>query len=236
MLLSSEDITLQISELLTDKEKILLSMVSKLIDKLKHKFIFREKINMIRIKNLPYFNNFEFVEITDTMLKLGLATCVPNNIKYVHHKAHTINIIPFATHVTFGSLFNQSIKDSIPRSATHLTFGDSFNQLITSMTSPGHIIQHIPNSVTHLEFGCDFNQSIKNAIPNSVTHLTFGDYFFQQISGCIPDSVTNLKIGWYYGQQISIPQSVTQILLPMGYNKRITCNPTTKILFYDRCH
>jgi len=230
MLSVCEDIILKISKLLTDKEKISFSATIISINRLKHKFIFQEKTNMGQIKYLPYFDNFEFVEISDIMYTANFITHFPKNMKYVHFRTCNTCIPPFVTHLTFGDHFNQTIKDCLPRSITYLTFGYCFNQSMISITSTGDIIQHIPNSVSRLKFSRCFDQLSKDAIPKSVTHLTFSECHHNSVFELIPESVTHLEFGYHYGKLLNVPSSIIQISLPR-YNKCINYHPTTKIIF-----
>ena len=145
---------------LDDCDKINFLSINKGFRELINNIWFVNEIHHNKIKNLCYFNRFINVIIDD--------------IDSIH-----TNI----THLTFGWLFNQNIKDYIPSLVTHLTFGYDFNQGIKDC---------IPTSVTHLTFGWHFNQNIKDCIPSSVTHLTFGCDFNQNIKDCIPSSVTHL--------------------------------------------
>jgi len=169
------DIFLEIGKLLTDKDKIYLSSSSKILIDLKCKFIYHEKINIKKIITLPYFNNFECVEINNNQ------DMYPKYAKYIHFVAYTIEIPPFVTHLIFGNNFNEPIKNIIPHSVTHLNFGCCFNQPI----------EELPPSITHLTFGVYFDQPIQHIIPRLVTHLTFGRMLKQPIDN-IPPSVTHL--------------------------------------------
>uniref|UniRef100_A0A6C0CD03 F-box and FNIP repeat-containing protein n=1 Tax=viral metagenome TaxID=1070528 RepID=A0A6C0CD03_9ZZZZ len=199
-----KDIGLQVSESLTNQEKIRFSMTSTYFNKLKYQFIYQNKINMARIRKLSYFNNFEFVEINDIMQEVGYANILPKNVKFICFSTGKTKIPQYVTHLTFIDKFNQSIANCIPNSVTCITFGHSFNQSIANC---------IPNSVTCLTFGHSFNQSIANCIPNSVTRLTFGHSFNQSIANCIPNSVTHLTFGCSFNQSTTncIPNSVTHL-------------------------
>jgi len=85
--------------------------------------------------------------------------------KFVNVMIDNLIILPlFVRKLTFGTQFNQSIKDCIPFDVTHLTFGYCFNQPIKDC---------IPFGVTHLIFGSCFNKPINNCIPPSVKYLEF---------------------------------------------------------------
>src|SRR5688500_4186843 len=116
-----------------DKGKIYITMTSKLLDTLKYKFIYHERININAIKKLSYFDNFEFVIIKDVL------DMRQQHTKYVYFNADTNEIPPFVTHLELDEIFDESIKNSIPSSVTHLTFGYCFNKSIKNS---------IPSSVT----------------------------------------------------------------------------------------
>jgi hypothetical protein len=163
----------KVGEFLTDEEKIKLTMISIDMNKLKHKLMYREKINILKIKNLSYFNNFEYVEISNFE-----HVRIPKKVKHVYFELQSTSSsvvhlaldwdfnfimggISVSTHSTFAGFFNETIKNNLPPSITHLTFGNYFNKPIDNI---------IPPSVTHLAFGWFFNQSI-NEIPSSVIEV-----------------------------------------------------------------
>jgi len=189
LMLCSDIIIIKIGELLTDRQKIRLTMTSKSMNLLKHIFVYQKKIDITKIRNLSYFNNFECVEISNARYKR-----MPQKIKCVYFKASKRNIPLFVTHLTFDDEFDKSIDGCIPASVTHLKFGRLFNRQINNC---------IPSSVIHLTFGMWFNQPIKNCIPQSVTHLIFGTRFDQPISNNIPSSVTHIKFGSFFDQSIN---------------------------------
>ena len=149
MLSLYDDIIIKIADELSDKQKIYMTMLSKQLDHFKFKFIYVELVSLSKIKMLPYFDNFENVEL-DIMMHS------PKFAKFIHFLATTTNIPDKITNLTFNENFNQSIKDCIPSSVSHLTFGWKCNQPIKDC---------IPSSVSHLTFGHEFNQPIKDCIP-----------------------------------------------------------------------
>jgi hypothetical protein len=236
------DAIFNIAEFLTDYEKISLSMTSIPMNKLKYIFIYRDRINFNKITHLPYYDNFEFID-------LGISDAepikFPKSVKYIYcinffdiyyyGVTHLLFCAPFnhpmgdrsipvtVTHLTFDSSLNQCIENRIPSSVTHLTFGSNFNTPIKK--------NHIPQSVTHLTFGYWFNQPIKNCIPSSVTHLTFGNKFDMTVKNCIPKSVTYLTFGNNFNQSLkdSIPQSVTHLTFGDKFNKSIKFDIPTSV-------
>jgi len=127
------DVILKISEFLTDNEKIKLSMTCISMDKLKHKFMYCEKIHINRITNLSYFDNFEYV------VTHGMELKCPKHVKHIYYDACMFSfIIPHEnlhslTHLTFGEYYNGPI-DKIPLTITHLSFGRRFNQPINDLS------------------------------------------------------------------------------------------------------
>jgi len=189
---------MKITNDLTDKERLMLTMTSKSLDPLKYKFIYRHRINIKMIYDLPYFDNFENIDISSTTYKL------PKFAKYIHFESNNKYIPSNVTHLTFGALFNVPLERCVLPSVTYLKFGARFNQPIDN---------YIPQSVTQLIFGYYFNQPIKNCIPQSVIHLTFGHHFNQSIKGNIPSSVTHLTFETDFNKEVydNIPSSVTYI-------------------------
>jgi len=233
------DVTILIAEYLSDKEKMMMTMTSTKMDTLKYKLIYKNKISIDKIKNLPYFDNFEYVEIF-----LQDRLC-PRNVKYIYFRASTIDMpLPFIrttltenkvvgiTHLEFGNYFNQPVKNAIPTSVTHLIFWGHFNQPLNG---------NIPVSVTHLRISRYFNQSIKDLsithlilgtppnsqlignIPASVSHIIFEDYFNGSIKNYIPSTVKYLKFGYYFRQSLDdIPLSVIEVTLNQKYDQQIS--------------
>jgi len=179
MLPICEDMVLKIGTELSDREKIRLTMVSKLMNKLKYKFTYHEKVNIKKMVNLPYFDNFECIKIKYT-------TIYPKNVKFIYFNAHEIDIPQYVTHLTVNWDPELSIGNNIPSSVTHLTFGNWYNR-----TQP--IKDNIPSSVTHLTFGDWFNQTIQDCVPNFITHLILGRRYEQEIIG-VPSSVIEISI------------------------------------------
>jgi len=245
MLSICEDIIIQISEFLSDREKIQLMATSKLLDNLKHKFTYCDKINIIRIYQLPYFDNFECVQISSTPYKY------PKNIKHIYYESlkkftgegrDIYDIIPSSvTYLTLG--WSQFLCIPVP-SVTHLTlYGHLFIDTIKFVPSVTHLrmcdrinapLNCIPSSVTHLTLGFYFNKSIKDKIPSSVTHLIFGDSFNKPIKYNIPSSVTHLTFGYYFDQLIndSIPSSVVEIILSKTYRHEIRKDLLAKVIIH----
>jgi len=155
------DVNLKIGEFLSDREKIRFSAITRDMGQLRRKFMYYEKIHVREIRHLLYFNNFEYVEISNA------ENIRPRFAKYIYYEARSSNIPSFVTHLKFHDYFNQPINYRIPTSVTHLIFGDSFNQ---------PIFDYIPASVTHLTFSMSFVGKQTDKIPNSVTHLFMYPY------------------------------------------------------------
>jgi hypothetical protein len=210
-----KDVYLAISEFLNNKEKIRLTMISKEMDGLKFVFLYRDKVKINLIVDLPYYDNFENVAsshlyigehmMTGNLIGLLKKGRFPKNIRYHHYTTNTTHFFLFASIVSNCTLMKcEQIEDEyffegVPFFTTHLNFVN-FNQPIIGVT--------IPQSVTHLDFGDNFNQSIVGCIPSSVTYLTFGRDFHQPI-------VTLLSL--YHDFLNHIPQSVTHLTLSRGY-------------------
>src|SRR5687768_11404502 len=73
-----DDIILKICELLSDKAKIMFLSTCVSTNKLKSKATYHEKVHVYWIMNLPYFDNFEYVKISQS------TDICPKNTKHVH--------------------------------------------------------------------------------------------------------------------------------------------------------
>jgi hypothetical protein len=155
MLSLFEEILIQICDELSDNEKISLTSTSSIMDKVKYKIIYRSKIDIAKIYLLPYFDNFENIEIHDDPPKF------PKYIKYIHYTTFTRYIPQGTTHLTLKTHIFVP-KDEIPLTVTHLTIDFSFDVSIKST---------IPSSVTHLTFNRVIYQIINLALLPNVTHL-----------------------------------------------------------------
>jgi len=237
MLSLCEDVILKISELLTDRQKIKLTMICKIMSKFKYKMMYREKIQLHLITGLPYFDNFQRIIILNTK-----HTTYPKNIKNIYLEPcmdFPINIP--VTHLRLGNCFDLSINNCIPSSVIRLTFDTHFNKpLVNIPSSVTHVtfgicfdqyLDGIPSSVTHLTLGWNFNRSIRNKIPQSVTHLTFGGCFNRSIKNNIPSSVTHLTFGCNFNKSIkgNIPPFVTHLRFGKCFNKPIDNSVASRI-------
>jgi len=128
--------------------------------------------------------------------------CLPDNI----------------THITFGTLFNQSIDDSnLPKNLTHLTFFGLFNNFNQS-------VNNLPKSITHLTFGWHFNQKVDN-LPINITHLEFDNDFNQPVDN-LPNSIAYLKFGSAFNQPVDfLPSSLKELIFSRDFNQPVNNLP-----------
>jgi hypothetical protein len=145
--------------------------------------IYSESVTIHKIVSLPYFDNFKTVEVLHPLIKF------PKQVKAVWLYIHQ-NIPTSVTHLTI--FFNQPMH-FIPPSVTHLAFGCIFNQPIKNL---------IPCFVTHLTFGKCFNHPIESYIPKSVTHLKFGFYFDHPIDGLHDETIKEITLSSAYRKKI----------------------------------
>jgi hypothetical protein len=230
MLTLYDELFVKISKLLADNEKIKLTATSKTIDRLKHKFMYTDKTDVRKIRNLPFFNNFEYVEIPDIIHKC------PKNVKHIKFVASCIQQDRYRHIIMQFDYFFGQFKDGAITSLKSVTIEDNYDNPIKYC---------LPSSVTHLTFGKYFSHSIEKIkkhnitfgeqltetdIPISITHLTFGDVFNQPIKNCIPSSVTHLEFGISFDQSLnSIPLSIQEIKICNTYNKIIDIHLIPKI-------
>jgi hypothetical protein len=208
-------------------------MTSKMMDDLKYKFTYDEKIHIDKINMLSYYNNFINIEVDDIICNCSQINHCDNILNVPEIVTHlTIAqryeynnqniIIPFiVTHLTIDYWLDVTLKFHALPKITHLTFDKSFDR---------SIIDRIPNSVTHLVFGRKFNRPIKDIIPNSVTHLKFGFCFNQPIKDYIPESVVHLTFGYAFKQSLdNLPASIIYLALSRNYDSPINGQILSKI-------
>jgi len=217
MLSIYEDVIMKISEYLFNHQKIALTSTSKIMEKFKHKFIYRDRTEIHVIVDLSYFDRFESIEIYDPIHEYPKIDKSPKCAKRIYYAAHTTDIPQSVTHLSFAYKFDRSLNNCIPSSVINLKFTKKFNQSIKGC---------IPSKVTYLKFSNKLNQPIKDCIPSSVTRLTFGRDFNQSIEGCIPSSVTELIFGNRFNQPIigNIPIGVTFLSFGEDFNQPIKDN------------
>lgn len=189
---------IEICEFLTDGEKIKLSMVSKMMNHIKCKLTYYEKQDIKNIIDLPYFDNFVYVEISKKT-----NTC-PKFAKYVRYNKNnpcTLKKLPLSViHLRFYNKFAGSLY-KIPSSITHLKLGSKFYRYNT--------FPEVVN-ITHLRiFSCTYFKNVW--IPPSVKHLKIYN-FDRAIEKCIPESVTHLTLVYkYLNMPTYIPTSITHL-------------------------
>ena len=210
--------------LFTDKEKIILITLNKILNNQKLKLRFNEPyIFNKHIRKLWYANCLTNIvtsslKIPDSVTKIKFEKNFNRNID--------IEIPNRITHINFGGKFNKNIKNKIPNSVTNLILSCSFNQKIEGC---------IPNSVTHLTFGSRFNQSLKNNIPNSVIRLIFEMVSYDNTNfkqEYIPNSVRNLYFYHTFPNNFEIPDFITTLFLPIDYFEIIEKLPTNLKILY----
>lgn len=199
MLSLFEEILIQICDYLSDRDKVAFTSISSDIIELKCKLVYRDKIDINRISNLPYFDNFESILIhCERTRRPKLA----KQIYFIQLHCTAKQVPKYVTHLVFSYWFNQSIAGMIPASVTHLTFGTMFDHSIEN---------NIPPSVTHLTFGSHFDQPI-GTIPASVTHLEFGYYFSQIINLDYLPNLIHLQLDRAYNRSMIVSTTSTNIV------------------------
>jgi len=243
-----------ISSHVNNYDKIQLSMISKMTDKLKYEFVYDtyDKNNIHRMLHISYC-----AKVTDEIYNVMKIEGLPTTMKYTKYDfkdifSHTeslhnttiycdpCDMLTLSTNSISVEEFNK-MKMCSPKSISsgrwHIRddqkMTDFIGTNITRIYFGGLFDQQIPKlseSITHLAFGDYFNQSINGCISKSITHLTFGYKFNQPIKGCIPKSVTHLTFGYNFNQSIKgcIPKSVTHLTFDYKFNQLIKgCIPNS---------
>src|SRR5688500_2422228 len=120
MLTLNTDVIANVGTYLTDKEKLRLTVVCILMNRLKYIFTYDTKIYSAIIMKLPYFDNFENAIVTNK------TDMYPKKAKKLYLNADVPNIPQCVTHLEFGNNFKKSIKNIFPSSVTHMTLADNF--------------------------------------------------------------------------------------------------------------
>src|SRR5687768_6913366 len=94
------DVAIKISEYLSDREKLRLAMTCIMMDKLKYKFTYCEKVNIHAISELSYFDNFESIEIFSNNIRP-----YPKCVKHIYFEADSDIIPQLVTRLNFSSRF-----------------------------------------------------------------------------------------------------------------------------------
>jgi len=234
------EILVIILSFLTDKNKFVITSISKYLYSFRRFLTFTKPIHLRTFYRVyaatNYANCFQHIRVevweNDDTKKI----IIPPQTKYLEigflnlasmvvHKGYYGTIPSSVTHLKFISYFDHSIKGLVPSSVTHLSFNDEFDRNIKG---------DIPYGVTHLLFGSCFNKDITNAIPSSVTHLTFGRFFRHKIDN-LPPSITHLTLDYYnMSKQGKIPSSVTHLTFGEHFNEYVVGmipNSVTHLVF-----
>ena len=138
MLSLPEELIILISTFLNNKEKIVLTSLTKSFNMFQKKFIYRDSIEASEIMNVPYNNNFTYVEYT--------------------HSSNEKPIPSFVTHLYTNDFFNEPLYE-LPKSLKFIRISMYFGKIFIS-TSVTHILfdhwsqwylfHDIPYNVTHI--------------------------------------------------------------------------------------
>uniref|UniRef100_A0A6C0C7X7 F-box domain-containing protein n=1 Tax=viral metagenome TaxID=1070528 RepID=A0A6C0C7X7_9ZZZZ len=239
MLSLSYEPIIEICELLTDREKIRLSMVSKYMDRIKYKLTYHEKQKIEKIRNLSYFNNFSNICVSE---KNGVYPIFVKQIFYdVYDSGALKNLPSTVTHLTFNYSFNDTLCD-IPQTVTHLELGCKFYRYetfptiinVTHLTIYSCIERRnifIPSSVKNLKI-YNFDGTIEKNIPESVSHLTLVRKYWM-MPECIPTSITHLIFDDWFGDPVDnlTMLFVTHLTFGKGFN-----HPVDKLIIPNVAH
>jgi hypothetical protein len=219
------DIILKICDSLCDYDRLNFLSITKKNNKCKRHIFFNEEVHMKQIIDLPYFNRFRNVIVTDTIDKLPRHLLQLRLESYIADK---INKIPLSlTHLTLYYRCNQKLLDNIPDTITSLVLDMNITRNIqgcipknikqlrftgVSLEDVTDLNAWIPEKVTHLFFessGCSAN--ISNCIPKSVEHLEINMQLdpIQKIK--LHNGLTHLTIGARCRAKFNIPASVTYL-------------------------
>ena len=163
MLSLPEELIILISTFLNNKEKIVLTSLTKSFNMFQKKFIYRDSIEASEIMNVPYNNNFTYVEYT--------------------HSSNEKPIPSFVTHLYTNDFFNEPLYE-LPKSLKFICIKMWFGDKINTSASITHILfdkwsswyeyGDIPYNVTHVMMEGTI-VCIKKKIPDTVKYLFVGE-------------------------------------------------------------
>jgi hypothetical protein len=165
-----KDLIIYVSQYLSNKEKIYLSMTSLSFNLLKYDFLYDESVDMHTVFHLSYYNNFMSIR----------ATCLD--------KLFPTNMIHL--YLVIGRDFCDPITNPVPNSVIHLTLvllDSSKNSEIPNST----IGNYITNSVTH--FILHINTTyMKRSLSNTPIEFTCLRKNNPELFKPYPDSVISI--------------------------------------------
>lgn len=190
-----KDATLKICSFLSDQEKVYFAMIATSFSMLLSEMIYSKKVRFDAIEKLPYFDNFECVQL------LHFTNKCPKFAKYVYYEASTRDIPQNVTHLTFTQGFNKSIKGIIPKSVTDLEFSWDFIQSVQDC---------IPSTVKNMTFSYYFGRDIIKednlADFNNVIGLNHDDHGFDRI----PYTIMHVTYCRYYNKSAKLSNLLPQ--------------------------
>lgn len=151
------------------------------------------------------------------------------------------------THLEFGDGFEEVLdENAIPRGVKHLVLGGEWIEPYINAMRPLKNLTHltlsdmfvtplspgdIPDTIRHLTFGKNYNLQIPEGVfPPRLRSVVFGDKFNQPV--VIQAGVERVVFGKEFRQILdgtNIPESVTHIRLPLGYDLSLDDVPDTVI-------
>ena len=139
MLSLAEELIILISTFLNNKEKTVLTSLTKSFTMFSKKFIYRDRIEAEKIIYVPYNNNFTYVEYT--------------------YRSGVLAVPSFVTHLYIDDFFNKPLY-ALPKSLKFISINPWFNNTIDIPASITHILiddysmwynyNDIPYNVTHI--------------------------------------------------------------------------------------
>ena len=248
-----DDVFIYITTFLNNKDKMAFLSTSQHLNFLKNKIYYNTYVRQHKICNLPYYDRFTNIGVCDITHRLPLVvTNLSFNNDFYHNyenkedfksvdevnqyvdklTAYIKEYIPNSVkYISFGHLFEGSIKNCVPDSVTHLSIGeclwhssifdiDSTQMHDNTNNNSNNSIMYPYNDTSNtsniFNNRCkQINQKLKENIPNSVTHLDF--YFSvdsEDIRQSIPKSITtnptsnfisnitHLTFNWQFNQDV----------------------------------
>lgn len=243
----SLDIIKYICSMLSDADKLMLLSVDKCMCLIKKLVWFDSKVDVDKIKNLFYKEQFTHIILAESNINLFIKSDDADG-----YFGNNMLNLPNVKKITFkmqpNSYILDNMVDNIPQTITHIynlpemyggcdifekikyvELNDSYTininlittrikfKLNTTKKSLGLYTLYTDDNIIYLKTSVTIDQSF--FIPNNITHLHLSDVFNYPI--ILPDSIINITFGENFDQNILLPKNIQQVIFGKNFNRQI---------------